>query len=186
MMFQLTAILAAASLTGSGVGHGGTLLASNLPARVATWTQAAWTSEPREFTADFPATPQVQGRAAENPDDSSFRSYQIQADGRGYLVRVDEYPASIRVPDPSPRAYAMILRVHAAEMGGHLVSTTPITLAGRPATEGRFETPAGVTEVRRVLQVGHRVYQVAYTHTPAAGSAAEGDAFLESFKLTGP
>ena len=180
MITPLTAALMAATIAAPG--------ASGLswPERAAVWSQASYSSSEREFSADFPVTPQVAGQAAINDDAPAYRTYEAHQNGRAFLVRIDEYPRSIRVPEPSPRAYELLLRVHAAESASKLVAVTPAKLGDRAAMQGVYVNAIGALEQRRVLMVGHKVYQVSYTRPDGAGSPTEGDAFLDSFRITGP
>jgi hypothetical protein len=181
MITQLTAAFMAATIAAPGAGD-----LFNWPERAAVWSQASYSPGEREFSADFPVTPQVAGQPAINDDAPAYHTYEARQNGRAFLVRIDEYPRSIRVPDPSTRAYELLLRVHAAESASKLVSVTPARLADRPGMQGVYANAAGALEERRVLMIGHKVYQVSYTRPDGAGSPAEGDAFLDSFRITAP
>ena len=99
-----------------------------------------------------------------------------------FSVRVDQYPKSIPVPDPSERAYRLLLRAHAYERSSRLVSATPVKIGALDGLEGAFASDAGGPEQMRVVMVGHRVYQISATLPDGAADPAPAGAFLASFR----
>ena len=143
--------------------------------------QLDYVSPEGDFSVGFPGPPEVAGRAPESDTAPGFWTYRAQDDHAAYQVRVDVYPKAIRVPAPNPRTYEFILRAHATESSGQLVSTAPVQIGDRVGMEGVFTYPSGLTEVLRVVMAGHRVYQVTYTQADAGAPVGQGGAFLGSF-----
>jgi hypothetical protein len=54
-------------------------------------------------------------------------------------------------------------------------------LSGRTGWEGTYRTSAGSIEVRRILMVGNRIYQLSDT---AAQTGARAEEFFESFRIS--
>ena len=154
--------------------------------RAGAWAQALFTSPEQDFSVAFPRSPSVDGRVPESDDASGYRIFQARDDGGLFQVRVDQYPRGIRVPMPDAYTYGLILRAYAVESSSRLVSTSPAQLGGHPALEGLFVGGAGARELRRVLMLGRRIYQVSYTRSDGGGDRETGTAFLESFKLVSP
>ena len=145
--------------------------------------QSVFDSPDRDFSVTFPASPKVESHPPRNEDAAAYWIYSVDFGGGSFLVRVDQYPAGIPVPAPNPRTYQLLLGVHAAESSSRLVSSESVPIGAFPAAQGVFADPVGVTEKRRVVMAGHRVYQIAYTHAERADVAAAGDAFLASFRI---
>ena len=169
-MRRIAKVLAAtaAVLTYSGVGE--------------AWPKSLFTSPQRDFVVAFPSHPEIAGRGAENEDASGYRVYSAGGAHDAFEVRVDQYPKTIPVPAPDPQTYELILRAYAVQTASRLEATTPVQFDGHLGLQGRFVHATGATEIRRVLMVGHKIYQVSYTDHAAADPA--GTAFLDSFKLT--
>ncbi len=148
----------------------------------AAWPQSLFTSPQRDFVVAFPKPPEIAGRGAETDDASGYHIYSANGGHGAFEVRVDQYPKAIPVPAPDPQAYEMILRAYAVQTSSRLEATTPVELGGRPALQGQFAHATGATEIRRVLMVGHKIFQVSYTDHAATDSS--GAAFLDSFKVT--
>ena len=145
--------------------------------------QSTYAAPDGDFSVAFPGPPEVAGHAPESDTAPGFWTYRAQDGHAAYLVRVDLYPKAIRVPAPNPRTYEFTLRAYATESSSQLVSTAPVQFGDRVGLEGVFTYASGLTELRRVVMVGHRVYQVAYTQTDSAAPAGQGAAFLGSFVL---
>ena len=178
MRRQSTRLLAAFAAAG----------AASLSGDLQAWpvqAQSVFTSPDREFSVAFAAPPKVDSHPPRSEDAAAYWIYSVDDGGGAFLVRVDQYPAGIPVPAPNPRTYELLLGAHAMESSSRLVSIASIAIGAFPAVEGVFTDPAGVTEKRRVVMAGHRLYQIAYTHAERAGVAAAGDAFLASFRIPG-
>jgi hypothetical protein len=154
------------------------------PENTAARAQSVYTSPASDFSVAFPGPPEVQAHPPESPDSPGYWTYAGKANGVSLLVRNDQYPASIRVPEPTPRMYELLLRGYAVQTSSRLLSTGAALLGGKPALQGVFAASAGATELRRVLIVGRRVYQVSYVYAEGLGDAAQGAAFLDSFQLS--
>jgi len=155
----------------------------NWPENAGTWAQSVYTYPDSDFSIAFPGPPDVDAHAPQNDDAPGSWTYLVKENGISFSVRIDQYPKSIRVPDPTPFTYQLLLRGHAVETSSRLVSTGPVLLGKKPALQGVFASSNGGTELRRVLMVGHRVYQVSYS-TEGPADPGQGAAFLDSFKLS--
>ncbi len=153
------------------------------PARAQVGQGSTFIPLERDFSVLFPAPPQIDGHAPTSDDDSGFRTYLVQDQYGSYLVRIDQYPKSIPVPDPNPRAYRLLLRAHAVQSSSRLISVTEVKVGGLAALQGDFVSDTGGAEQMLVLMVGHRVYQVSRIVRSDAPAAAAPDPFLESFRI---
>ena len=145
--------------------------------------QAETTAPLMDFKVAFPAPPSVQSHAPETGTDSGAWTYVCVQDHATMRVQIDEFPASIRVPAPNPTTYQMLLRTYATKVGARLMSTRPVQVGEFTGIEGQLQDDQGGSELRRVLMVGRRVFQVSYSQS---GGTAPDDArrFLESFRLS--
>ena len=148
------------------------------------WAQSRFTSSEKDFSVAFPRPPAIERRGAETDDASGYRSYLARDGQRAFLVQVDQYPRGIPVPAPDPEAYELILRAYAVASASRLKSTTPVRLSGYEGLQGSFARPAGGAEIRWVVMVGRRIYQLSYAGVDADDVAASAPAFLDSFTLT--
>lgn len=146
---------------------------------------AAVTYSPPE--ADFrilmPATPSAEVQPARSIDDASFRRYAAEAAEGAFALTVDRYPDSIRVPQATQSMYERMLWAHAKEKGLTLTGSRPVLLSKLPGAEGRFAAADGTVEVRRILMLGGRIYQLSYVAKP--GASGSGEAFFASFQVLG-
>ena len=156
------------------------------PDQTEAWAQSLFTSAQGGFSVAFPRQPKVAGHLAERGDVSGSVAYQAEDDRGSFLVRVDEYPKGIRIPDPDPYVYELILRAYAVQTSARLVSTTPVRLGGYTALQGLIAHDGEARELRRVLMVGRRIYQISYTQAAGADAAGPGPAFLDSFRIVDP
>ena len=179
MLAQIKMAMAATALaTGGG---------ADLP-RMPEWALvSATTMAPAavaDFTIAFPTPAAVDAHPPETGDDSGYWTYDCTgAQGASFNLRIDQFPANIRTPAATPRMYALMLRSYAAQSGLTLQSTNPVQIGERQGLEGVFTGAAGETEVRRVLMVGRRVFQVSYHVVAGVDGAAPGRAFLDSFQI---
>ncbi len=176
---RFTAVLVAATIMA-----GGATVLPIWPQPIQALAQSPYTSPDGDFSIAFPVTPKISARSEAGDFDPGYQIYVADDGGRSFMVRVDQYPTAIPVPVPNQRTYELLLHAHALERSSRLVSMAPVQFAGRPAIQGVFTTVDGATEQMRVLIVGHRLYQVSYTHADGAGTPGEGDALMDSFKVT--
>jgi hypothetical protein len=158
---------------------------------ILAWTsgasaQQAYRPQEGDFVVDFPMPPAVQTRPARRSKDIAQRRYVDEENGRIFSIAVDEYPDGILPPSPTESTYDRVLRLLAGEDPQTLKATKPSRLSGRPCLEGRFEDGDGDVRTVRVLILGDRVYQVSYIHADGVDPPGGGEAFFNSFKLTGP
>jgi hypothetical protein len=147
--------------------------------------QSPYVPPQRDFSAVFPSSPSVAADSAATPNGPGFRSYLAEEGHRAYLITIDEYPLSIPVPAPSQTTYALLLKAHAKEASLRLDQTHETKLAGRAALEGSFRGEDGRLEVRRVLMVDRRIFQVSFTNAGGTADADKAQSFLDSFRLKG-
>lgn len=136
-----------------------------------------------DFSVAFPRAPVVGGELAATQFDAGHRSYTDEEPGFRFVVVVDQYPAGIPTPKPTPATYLLLLKSHAKEQQLTLVSTHAASLGGRQSLEGLFVNPEGRRQVLRVLMVGPRIYHVECDEAGQGGDDATAEAFLDSFRL---
>ncbi len=154
------------------------------PPSTAASPPPAFESPSQDFRVTFPTPPQLTGHAPANDDDSGSWTYAVRLNGRGFTVRIDQYPNRIRVPAPNPRTYELLLRAHAEENSSRLVSMKPVEVGGLAGLEGDFVGANGGGELMRVLMVGRRIYQLSYVLPAGDVDVEQGDGFLTSFQIT--
>ncbi len=135
-----------------------------------------------DFSVAFPGTPTVGNEVAATQFDAGYRSYTDEEPGGHFVVVVDQYPAGIPTPKPTPTTYLLLLKSHAKEQQLTLVSTHVAPLGGRQSLEGLFVSAEGRRQVLRVLMVGPRIYHVECDEAGQGGDDAA-EAFLDSFRL---
>ena len=165
-----------------------TAIAAGLAILAPSWTAFArppYTSPERDFSVAFPAAPKIDAHPAQNQDASAYWIYSAERHGGAFLVRVDQYPAGIPVPEPTRRIYELLLGAHAKESSSRLISIQSVPLGAFPSLQGVFTDDTGAIEKRRVVMAGHRLYQIFYTHAERTEVSAVGDAFLASFQIPG-
>ena len=136
-----------------------------------------------DYSIAYPAPAAADIHAPVSADDSGYWSYIATTEGAAYSLRIDQFPASIRAPSPTPSVYELLLRGYAAQSGMSLQSFQPAELGGRSGIEGVFVDAVGDTEIRQVLMVGRRVFQVSFRYARGVDATGAGRAFLGSFKI---
>ena len=175
-MRRLANILAATAAAGA-------VMASAWPGSGEASAEPLFVSPQHDFRIAFPNPPEIEGRGAKTDDASGYRTYSARGRQGAFLVRVDQYPKTIPVPAPDPQVYELILRAYAAQSASRLETTTPVQLDGHAALQGLFAHAEGTTEIRRVLMVGRRIYQLSYTGADRAAADETAAAFLDSFRI---
>ncbi len=136
----------------------------------------------KDFTVAFVAAPMIQPESFVDKAVGEFRGYVAEQGGETFALTVDAYPSSVPAPTPTQAIYQRLVWAHAREPGMAMVSERSATLSGLPSWEGTYRTSAGKTEVRRILMVGRRIYQLSDTADQADGGA-HAEAFFNSFKV---
>ena len=113
-----------------------------------------------------------------------FRRYAARNAGQTFVVTVDQYPDHIRVPAPTKVIYQRLAWAHAQDLGVQLVSDEPVTVAGLAGWEGVYRLADMSTEVRRILMLGDRIYQLSATGPGEDALSPAGEAFFGSFRIT--
>ena len=136
------------------------------------------------FTIAFPTPATIDAHPPETGDDAGYWTYDCAGgQGASFNLRIDQFPANIRTQAATPRMYTLLLRSYAAQSALTLQSSTPVQIGDRPGLEGVFTSASGETEVRRVIMVGRRIFQVSYRFAAGVDASTAGRAFLESFQI---
>lgn len=134
-----------------------------------------------DFSVAFVAAPKVQPPSTNDKAVGAFRQYVAQQGGETFALTVDAYPASFTAPAPTQATYQRLSWAHAREANAAVVAERPAMLSGRPGWEGTYRTSAGNIEVRRILMVGNRIYQLSDT---ASQVGARAEDFFSSFRIS--
>ena len=143
-----------------------------------------FTSPEYKFKASFPGAPKQQEKTQVG---LKFKVYSTEARDGAYMIMVSDMPIPPNEPDEELQARLDSAQDGAVQgAGGTLKTSTKITLDGKyPGREfsARITQPADGQVRVRIYIVGTRVYQVMVIGTDSYATAAEADAFLNSFKL---
>ncbi len=117
-----------------------------------------------------------------------LESYTQYLRGRSLLlsVRYFDYPNGALLTDSEQVAYDNLRDgLLASNVGTTLTGEASISLRGHPGREVDASTPDEVWRIRLFL-VGGRMFEVGITTTPELADDPDPEAFLGSFRLTGP
>jgi len=109
-----------------------------------------------------------------------MHQYRLQFEGRLYTMEAIDYLAN---PPYDPMAEMDVIQQTIIGAEGSLIRAKPISLRGTTGREVRVRLPDGGERAARFAFIGSKYCQVMVTAPPGDRTAAQIDAFLESFQL---
>ena len=162
--------------------------AALLWAGVAT-AQAAWsTYQPPEadFTALFPGAPQAVSQPMGGMAGAVQRSYTLQSGPEAFNVSVFVYPKGTLPAALSQDQLDNLVQLFAQGSGMRVRIAATATVAGRTGVEATLDDPeTGAVEIFRVVQLGDRIFMIAYGGEKGTETSPQATRFVSSLRLTG-